>query len=103
MTDCAATDSPALAAAFPDVLHEADKAVQQRVERDHQHLKGRVRGIRGCKTLTGTQVLRRAQTFVRNLRGHFYDPGRLLDSGSTRSLAPVLRARDALTVDLLAR
>ncbi len=35
-TDAAAAYPPALAAVLPDVLHETGKAVQQRIERDHQ-------------------------------------------------------------------
>jgi putative transposase len=102
-TDGAATYPPALAAVLPGVLHETGKAVQQRVERDHQHLKGRVRSMRGCKTLTGARVLCRAHAFVRNLRGRFYELGWLLDSGSTTPPPPLVRAWDALTADLLAR
>jgi transposase-like protein len=59
-TDGAATYPPALATALPPVLHETGKRVQQRIERDHQHLKGRIRGMRGFKTLAGARVLCRA-------------------------------------------
>jgi IS6 family transposase len=68
-TDCAAAYPPALAAALLPVAHETGKAVQQRIERDHQHLKGRLRPLRGFKTLAGARVLCRAHAFIRNLRG----------------------------------
>jgi IS6 family transposase len=72
-TDCAAAYPPALAAVLPGVLHETGKAVQQRIERDHQHRKGRLRPTRGFKTLAGARVLCRGHAFLRNLRGGFYD------------------------------
>lgn len=100
-TDCAAAYPPALAAVLPGTAHETGKQVQQRIERDHQHLKGRVRGMRGFKTLTGARVLCRAHPFLRNLRGHFYDLGCLVDAATASPLPSVLRAWDALTADLL--
>lgn len=56
-TDGAAAYPPALAAALPPVAHETGERVQQRSERDHQHLKGRLRSLRGCKTVAGARVL----------------------------------------------
>jgi transposase-like protein len=50
-TDGAAAYPPALAAVLPAVLQETGKAPQQRIARDHQHRKGRVRGMRGCSAL----------------------------------------------------
>jgi IS6 family transposase len=102
-TDRAAAYPPALATVLPGVLHETGKAVQQRVERDHQHLKGRVHTMRGFKTLVGARVLCRAHAFVRNLRGHFYDLGQVLDRESDTPLPPLLRAWDTLTAALLAQ
>jgi hypothetical protein len=54
--DGAAAYPPALAAVLPEVLHETSKLSQQRIERDQQHLKGRVGGMRGFTTLTGARV-----------------------------------------------
>jgi len=68
-TDGAAAYPPALAAVLPGVLHETGKAIQQRIERDHQHLQGRLRPTRGFKTLAGARVLCRGHAFLRNLRG----------------------------------
>lgn len=64
-TDCAAAYPPALAVVLPGAAHEAGKAVQQRIERGHQHLKGRVRGTRGFKSLAGARVLCRGHAFLR--------------------------------------
>jgi hypothetical protein len=77
------------------------KAVQQWIERDHQHLKGRLRGTRRLETLTGTRVLSQVHAFVRSLRGHCSDLGRLVGGTTASPVPPVLRAWDALTADLL--
>ena len=88
---------------LPDVEHEAGKLAQQRIERDHQHLKGRLGATRGFKTLAGARVLCRAHDFLRNLRGGFYDLPWWHDA-TIDPLAPrVQRAWDALTAELLAR
>jgi len=100
-TDCAAAYPPALAAVLPGAAHETGKQVQQRIERDHQHLKGRLRGTRGFKALAGARVLCRAHAFLRYLRGGCYDLGRLVDATPASRLPLVLRAWDALTADLL--
>lgn len=100
-TDCAAAYPPALAAVLPGVLHETGKMLQQRIERDHQHLKGRVRGMRGFKTLAGARVLCRAHAFLRNLRNGSYDLGATLAALPLRGVPTVVSAWDALTADLL--
>jgi len=102
-TDGAATYPPALAMVLPGVLHEKGKRVQQRIERDHQHLKGRLRPMRGFKTLAGAQVFCRAHAFLRNLRGRFYDLGRLVDAAAATPGPPAAQAWDALTGTLSER
>ncbi len=102
-TDGAAAYPPALAAVLPGVLHEAGKRVQQRIERDHQHLKGRLRPMRGFKTLGGARVLCAGHAFLRNLRGGFYDFGRPVDAAAAPARPPLVQAWDALTGALLAR
>jgi len=102
-TDCAAAYPPALAAALPPVAHETSKVAQQRIERDHQHLKGRLRPTRGFKTLTGARVLCQAHAFLRNLRGGFYDLEHLVDAVAVPPQPPVVRAWAALTGVLLGR
>jgi IS6 family transposase len=101
-TDGAAAYPPALAVALPPVAHEVGKAVQQRIERDHQHLKGRVRGMRGFKTLAGARVLCRAHAFLCNLRGGFYDLEEPNAVARLRHGPRVACAWDALTATLLA-
>ncbi len=100
-TDCAAAYPPALAAVLPGVLHETGKMPQQRIERDHQHLKGRVRGMRGFKTLAGARVLCRAHAFLRNLRSGCYDFGWTLEATPLPVVPAMVSAWDALTADLL--
>jgi len=103
MTDCAAAYPPALVAALPPVAHESGKAVQQRIERDHQYMKGRLRPIRGFKTLVGARALCAGYAFLRNLRGGFYDLGQLADAAATSSRPRLVQAWDALTSTLLTR
>jgi len=55
-TDGAAVYPPALSDVLPGALHETGKAVKQRIERDHQHRKGRLGPMRGFKTLAGARV-----------------------------------------------
>jgi transposase-like protein len=102
-TDCAAAYPPALASALPPVAHEPGKRIQQRIERDHQHLKWRLRPTRGFKTLAGARVLCRALAFLRNLRGGFYDLGQRVNAGAVSPAPPVVRAWAALTGVLLRR
>ena len=102
-TDGAVAYPPALATALPPVLHETGKRVQQRIERDHQHLKGRLRPTRGFKTLAGARVLCRGHAFLRNLRGGFYDLGRPVEALVPSPQPPVMQAWAALTGTLLGR
>ena len=102
-TDGAAAYPPALVAALPPVAHELGKAVQQRIERDHQHLKGRLRPLRGFKALAGARVLCRAHAFLRNLRSGFYDLGHLVDDVALPPQPPIVQAWAALTTTLLVR
>jgi transposase, IS6 family len=100
-TDCAAAYPPALAVALPPVAHETGKAAQQRIERDHQHRKGRLRPMRGFKTLAGARVLSRAPAFLRNLRSGCYDLGAPLAPPPLRGIPATVTAWDAFTADLL--
>ena len=102
-TDCAAAYPPALSAVLPGALHETGKAVQQRIERDHQHLKGRLSITRGFKTLSGARVLCAGHAFLRNLRGGFYDLQQRAVAAQTWSASPVCRIWDVLTAELAAR
>ena len=96
-TDKAAIYPPALAAVLPEVKHVRGKLPQQRIERDHQHLKGRTRSMRGFQTLPCAQVICAGHGFMRNLRGGFYDLG--VPSGDLRlhHSPRLVRAWDELT------
>jgi hypothetical protein len=83
---------------LPPVLHETGKRVQQRIERDHQHLKGRLRPTRGLKTLIGARVLCRGHAFLRDLWGGFYDLGHPVAPPIHAPQPPVVRAWAALVL-----
>jgi IS6 family transposase len=100
-TDKAAAYPPALAQVLPDVEHITGKAEQQRIERDHQHLKGRLRVFRGCKTASGAQRFCQAHGFVRNLRQGFYRLGAVPRDTNEAIRPPWVRAWEALTAQLL--
>jgi transposase, IS6 family len=91
-TDKAAAYPPALAAVLPDVEHLTGKAVQQRIERDHQHLKGRLKVFRGCQTTQGAQRFCQAHGFVRNLRQGFYQLGAVPQDDNDAIRPPLARA-----------
>jgi IS6 family transposase len=96
-TDRAATYPAAPTTILPGVEHGVGKRVRQRIEREHQHRKGRLGGVRGFGTLRGAWAIGRAHGVLRNLRGGCYDfrpaPGR-----PDRAAAPlVARGWDALT------
>ena len=54
------------------VARRAGKAAQQAIERDHQHLRGRYRSMRGFETLRRASTVCAGNGLVRNLRGGFY-------------------------------
>lgn len=101
-TDKAAAYPPALTAVLPEVEHETGKMLQQTIERDQQHLKGRYAGMRGFKTARSAQVFCRAHGFMRNLSDGFYHLGSSM--GDPREPRPpvLMRAWDELTARLLA-
>jgi transposase, IS6 family len=81
-TDRAPIFPPAFAQVLPEVEQTTGKMVQQRIERDHQHLKGRYRSMRGFQTLPTAQVFCAGHGFMRNLQDGFYGLG--LPSGDPR-------------------
>ena len=101
-TDKAAAYPPALRAVAPEAEHSTGKAEQQAIERDHQHLKGRTRSMRGFQRLGCAQVVCAGHGFMRNLRDGFYRLGE--PTGDPRILhAPRLaHAWDDLTQILAA-
>jgi transposase-like protein len=100
-TDKAAAYPPALAQVLPEVEHITGKAEPQRIERDHQHLKGRLGVFRGCKTRGGAQRFCRAHGFVRNLRQGFYRLGAVSQDPNDAIRPQLVRAWEALTAQLL--
>ncbi len=74
-TDKAAAYPPALRAVVPDAEHITGKIEQQGIERDHQHLKGRTRSMRGFQQIACAQVVCDGHGFMRNLRDGFYRLG----------------------------
>jgi len=100
-TDKAAAYPPALAAVLPKVEHVTGKAVQQRIERDHQHLKGRLRVFRGCKTTRGAQRFCQAHGFMRNLHQGFYRLGAAPREANDAQRPQWVQAWEALTTQLL--
>jgi transposase-like protein len=101
-TDKAPIYPPAFAAVIPEAEHVTGKMEQQRIERDHQHLKGRTRCMRGFQTLPCAQVVCDGHGFMRNLRAGFY--GLAVPVGDPRiPQAPrLVRAWDELTAVLAA-
>ena len=101
-TDKAAISPPALAAVLPEVMHIRGKMEQQRIERDHQHLKGRTRSMRGFQTLPCAQTICAGHGFMRNLRNGFYDLGVGCDDAQLPQAPRLVRAWDELTLVLAA-
>ena len=99
-TDKAAIYPPALAEVLPAVEHITGKLPQQRIERDHQHLKGRTRSMRGFQTLPCAQVICAGHGFLRNLRNGFYDLGRPVSEPRLPQAPGLVRAWDELTLTL---
>ncbi len=101
-TDKAAIYPPALAVVLPEVVHIRGKLVQQRIERDHQHLKGRTRSMRGFQTLPCAQTICAGHGFMRNLRSGFYDLGGPGGDPCLPQTPRLVRAWDELTLVLTA-
>ena len=100
-TDKAAAYPAALTAVLPETEHVTGKWEQQTIERDHQHLKGRIQCMRGFKTDATAQVVCSGHGFMRNLRDGFYTLGVVLGDPRIPRPPRLLRAWDALTAQLL--
>jgi transposase-like protein len=74
-TDRAPIYPPAFARVLPDIEHRTGKMVQQRIERDHEHLKGRYGCMRGFQTVQCAKVVCAGHRFMRNMRDGFYRLG----------------------------
>lgn len=58
---------PAVHAVLPNAEHRTSKYLNNGLERDHQHLKGRIRPMRWFKTLGGASNFSRGHALIRNL------------------------------------
>jgi transposase-like protein len=101
-TDKAPIYPPALAVVLPETTHITGKLEQQEIERDHQHLKGRYRSMRGFKQLRCAQVVCAGHGFVRNLRNGCYRLGVALGETRLRREPQTMRAWDEITRQLQA-
>jgi len=101
-TDKAPTYPPALQAALPEAEHITGKAEQQAIERDHQHLKGRTRCMRGFQQIECAQVVCDGHGFMRNLRDGFYRLGEPTGDPRLPRAPRLARAWDDLTQILAA-
>jgi IS6 family transposase len=71
VTDKAACYPPALRALLPAAEHRTSKYLNNGLERDHGHLKQRLRPMRGFKQLGSADILTRGHALVQNLRNGF--------------------------------
>jgi transposase-like protein len=101
-SDKAAIYPPALQLVLPEALHRVGKADQQAIERDHQHLKGRYRSMRGFKRVHTAQTVCAGHGFVRNLREGYYRQGVIMADPRIPQTPRLMRAWDELTERLQA-
>jgi len=101
-TDTAAAYPPALRVVAPEAEHITGKAEQQGIERDHQHLKGRTRSMRGFRRLQCAQTVCDGHGFMRNLRDGFYCLGEPTGDPRISQVPRLVRAWDDLTQTLAA-
>lgn len=87
---------------IPEAEHITDKMDQQRIERDHQHLKGRARCMRGFQTLSCAQVVCAGAWIMRNLCDEFCDVAMPVDDLRLPQAPRLVRAWDELTTVLAA-
>ncbi len=91
-SDKATCYPPALRTILPAAEHRSSKYLNNALERDHQHLKGRVRPMRGFKTMGGARIICQGHALIRNLLRGF----------SSRTAAVVPRQRLATAWAVLA-
>ena len=101
-TDRAACYPPALERALPEAEHLRGKLVQQRIERDHGHLKSRLRSMRWFKTDRTAGLFCRAHGFIRNLQDGFYAWGHVLGGPRIPQAPRLVLAWHELTRELQA-
>ncbi|PLS79735.1 MAG: IS6 family transposase [Chloroflexi bacterium] len=70
-TDKAKCYPPALRAVLPDVEHRRSRYLNNGIERDHGHLKQRLRPMRGFKSAASADRFARGHGLIQNLRNGF--------------------------------
>ena len=101
-TDRAPIYPPAFTRVLPNIEHNSGKMIQQRIERDHEHLKGRYGGMRGFQTVPCAQVGCEGHGFTRNLRDGFYRLGLPTGDPRVRQAPRLVQAWDDVTHILVA-
>ncbi len=71
VTDRARCYLPALHVVLPTVEHRCSKYLNNGLERDHGHLKGRLRPMRGFRSATSADTFCRGHALIRNLCNGF--------------------------------
>jgi IS6 family transposase len=71
VTDRARCYPPALRAVLPSVEHRCSRYLNNALERDHGHLKQRLRPMRGFKRLASADTFSRGHALIQNLRNGF--------------------------------
>ena len=71
VTDKAGCYPPALRVLLPGAEHRCSKYLNNGLERDHGHLKQRLRPMRGFRRLESADILARGHALVQNLRNGF--------------------------------
>jgi transposase-like protein len=100
-TDRAAAYLRALAKLLPGTTYVKGKMVQQRLERDHEHLEERLRPTCGFRTLADGRVLCSGQALIPNVVGRFNQLEVAVANAVT--LPPLVPAWATLRAVLLAR
>jgi transposase-like protein len=90
ITDKAKCYPPAIHAVLPNVEHRSSHYLNNGLERDHQHLKGRTGPMRHFKQLSRADTFCRGHALIRNLRQGFSD--------LTAGISPRLQLATAWTV-----
>ncbi len=71
VTDRARCYPPALRVVLPAVEHRCSRYLNNGLERDHGHLKGRLRPMRGFRSVASADTFCRGHALIRNLRNGF--------------------------------
>jgi transposase, IS6 family len=87
VTDRARCYPPTLRAVLPSVEHLCSRYLNNALERDHGHLKGRLRPMRGFRSVASADTFCRGHALIRNLRNGF--------SRLTAEVPPLMRLATA--------